>query len=361
MLAYGLRKTYCIIDHIGRILKIWFDILTPKQVLFFEPMIKQLQKSNKIFCTARNYREVTELAKIRKMKLVMIGRHGGSLKVDKLSASLKRTLLLTDKIQRFKPDLTISFCSPEAARISFGLGIKHIAFCDSPHAEAVMRLSIPLIQKLLIPWIIPKNEFTKYGISAKNIIQYKAIDASVIIRYNDYNINPIPKKKKNILIRLEEEQAAYIKKNRESTLTTVHEIVKKFDNHNVMILPRYHSQIAMLKRILGNKAKILDKVMDSKTLLQDTDIFVGSGGTMTAESALLGIPTISYNAVPNLIEKYLVRKKLAIRETNSKRIVLVIEKLLRSDNAQFKKNARSVIDSMEDPVKKLAQIIKMKD
>ena len=120
-------------------------------------MIKQLQKSNKIFCTARNYREVTELAKIRQMKIAMIGNHGGSLKIDKLNASLKRTLLLTDQIRRFRPDLTISFCSPDAARISFGLGIKHIAFCDSPHAEAVMRLSIPLIQKLLIPLIIPKS------------------------------------------------------------------------------------------------------------------------------------------------------------------------------------------------------------
>ncbi|WP_042683825.1 DUF354 domain-containing protein [Candidatus Nitrosotenuis chungbukensis] len=339
-------------------MKIWFDILTPKQVLFFEPMVRHLQKSNEIFCTARNYREVTELAKIRKMKIMMIGKHGGSLKADKLNASLKRTLLLTDKVRRFKPDLTISFCSPEAARVSFGLGIRHIAFCDSPHAEAVMRLSIPLIQKLLIPWIIPKNEFTKYGISAKNIIQYKAIDASVIIRYNDYNISSNPKQKKNILIRLEEEQAAYVQKNRTNALTIVREIVKKIGDHNVMILPRYDSQIATLKHVLGNRAKVLDKVVDSKILLRDTDIFVGSGGTMTAESALLGIPTISYNAVPNLVEKYLVRKKLAIRETKPKRIISAIEKILRSDNAHFKNRAKSVMDSMEDPVKRLGQIIK---
>ena len=58
---------------------------------------------------------------------------------------------LSRKIKAFSPDITISFCSPEAARISFGLGIKHVAFCDSPHADAVMRLTLPLIQKLLIP------------------------------------------------------------------------------------------------------------------------------------------------------------------------------------------------------------------
>ena len=63
--------------------------------------------------------------------------------------------------------MVVSFCSPETARISFGLGIKHIAFSDTPHADAVMQLTVPLIQKLLIPQIIPKNEFVKYGINKK--------------------------------------------------------------------------------------------------------------------------------------------------------------------------------------------------
>ena len=54
-------------------------------------------------------------------------------------------------IEKFKPDVTASFCSADAARISYGLQIKHVAFCDSPHSEAVMKLTMPLIQKLLIP------------------------------------------------------------------------------------------------------------------------------------------------------------------------------------------------------------------
>ena len=45
-----------------------------------------------------------------------------------------------------------------------------------------MRLTLPLINKLLIPKIIPKKEFTKYGINPKNIIPYNTIDASVIIQ-----------------------------------------------------------------------------------------------------------------------------------------------------------------------------------
>ncbi len=150
-------------------------------------MIKRLRKKHRVICTSRQYREVNKLAKMRKMNLIFVGRHGGSERSEKLKASLDRMNKLMKIIKKFSPDVAVSFCSPEATRVSFGLGIKHIAFCDSPHAEAVMKISVPLVDRLLIPWIISKKEFLKYGISAEKITSYKAIDASVIIKNKSNN------------------------------------------------------------------------------------------------------------------------------------------------------------------------------
>ena len=130
-----------------------------------------------------------------------------------MDASLSRSKLLVKKITKFSPDITLSFCSPEAARISYALGIKHICFSDSPHAENVMRLVVPLVQKLLIPWIIPKEKFTKFGINRNNIIQYKAIDAAIISKRKIKNIKKTVGKR-IILIRLEEDNASYSLKKR---------------------------------------------------------------------------------------------------------------------------------------------------
>ncbi len=323
-------------------------------------MIKKMQKNNTILCTSRNYREATHLAKLRKIRLSLIGKHGGQSKIGKLNAGLERTAGLTRQIQRFEPDLTVSFCSPEAARISFGLGIRHIAFCDSPHAQAVMRLSVPLVQKLLIPWIIPKKEFTRYGINERNIITYKAIDASVIVKQGKARIGPRKHGKKNILIRIEEAEAAYVQKNENRVLKIIEKISIGFPDANVMILPRYKSQILKLRRVLGKKTKILDRVVVGSSLLQDTDVFVGSGGTMTAEAALLGIPTISYDAVPNLVQDYLVRKRLVVLQSDPNKIVLTIDRMLRSDNKALQKNAKKILSSMEDPYKKLLEAIKIR-
>ncbi|HJN19595.1 MAG TPA: DUF354 domain-containing protein [Candidatus Nitrosopelagicus sp.] len=337
-------------------MKIWLDILTPKQILFFEPMIQRLKKNHSVLCTSRKYNQVTDLAKIRKQKLVIIGKHGGGEKHDKLNASLSRSKLLVKKISKFSPDITISFCSPEAARISYGLGIKHICFSDSPHAENVMRLVVPLVQKLLIPWIIPKKKFTKFGIDQNDIIQYKAIDAATISKRKIKNIKKTVGKR-IILVRLEEDEAAYSLKKR-PIIPIIKEILKEFSGQEIVIMTRYASQKKYLQQIFQKKIKILSKVVDSKLLLYNADIFIGSGGTMTAESALLGIPTISYDAVPNIIEDYLVRKKLVMREVNPKKMVSVMKKVFKSSNSRRKNRAKKMMSSMEDPYPILLKTMK---
>ena len=341
-------------------MKIWIDILTPKQLLFSEPIVEKLGKKHDLLCTSRDYEEVSKLAKIRDFNLIFVGKHGGGDKKTKLKASIDRMEKLSTKIRTFSPDIVISFCSPEAARIAFGLGIKHVAFCDSPHAEAVMRLTLPLIQKLLIPFTIPKKEFSKYGIDKKNIIQYKAIDAFVTIQRKIDQKAKLPFKnnnRKNILIRVEEEEASYTSKS-SKIIPIIKKIEREYENDNIVVLGRYTKQIKNLQKIIGKKVKIVKMTYDGKHLLKNTDIFIGSGGTMTAESALMGIPTISYNAVPNIIENFLVKKYLIRRETNPNKISNYIKKIFESTNNQNQERAERIRKQMENPIEKLIMIIK---
>ena len=323
-------------------------------------MIKRIKKNHTVLCTSRDYQQVMQLAKIRGLKLKIIGKHGGTKRHDKLNASLHRSKSLSLRIKQFSPDITVSFCSPEAARVSYGLGISHICFSDSPHATAVMRLVIPLVQKLLIPWIIPKKEFTKFGIDSKDIVSYRAIDAAIIAKRKISKNNKTRSKKnvrKIILVRVEEEYASYSTKRRPA-IPIIKEILKNFSNEEIVVMGRYSSQVKHLEQVFGKKIRVLNKVVDSKNLLENTDVFIGSGGTMTAESALLGIPTISYNAVPNIIEAYLVKKKLVIRKTNPKQIANSIEKILRSSNLGIKKRSKKMMNSMEDPYLTLVKTMK---
>ena len=79
-------------------LKIWIDILTPKQLLFSESIIEKLGEKHDILCTSRDYDEVSKLAKIRNFNLIFVGKHGVSERKTKLKASIGRIRKLTKKI-----------------------------------------------------------------------------------------------------------------------------------------------------------------------------------------------------------------------------------------------------------------------
>ena len=340
-------------------MKIWIDILTPKQLLFSEVIIKKLGKKHDFLCTSRRYEEVSKLAKIRNFDLKFVGKYGGGTKEGKFFAGVERIRILSNKIKQFSPDLVLSFCSPEAARISFGFGIRHIAFCDSPHAEAVMRLTLPLIDKLLIPKIIPKNEFVKYGINPENIIPYNTIDASVLIQRKIVEEKRLPfrvNSRKNILVRLEEEESAYAKKSNQSKII-LQKIVKDFPKENIVVLARYPKQIQKIEKIASENVRILGMSYDGKLLLKNADIFIGSGGTMIAEAAILGIPTISYNAVPNRIEKYLVKMALVKRIENADDIPNALRKILVEPSKKNTAKIKSLQKMRYDPIQKLIEVI----
>lgn len=319
-------------------------------------MIRRLRKEHMVLCTSRRYGEVTRLAKIRGDQMTLVGSFGGSTLRSKLEASIRRSKELLPTVTNFSPDVTVSFCSPEASRISFGLGIKHVGFTDTPYSP-VLRLCLPLLHSLLTPWLLSKTDMSRMGILRGNIIQYKAIDAAITLRASRVRPVRLPtsSNKKNILVRLVEEQASY------PTIThTMMPILQlcatEFADENIIVITRYPEQYRRFKEVLPD-TKIIRMSYDGRDLLDHTDVFVGSGGTMTAESALMGIPTISYSAAPNIVEQFLTKKGLAVRETDPSKVVLEIKRLLDEPRSVWQRRAKKVMDAMEDPYPRLLNIL----
>jgi predicted glycosyltransferase len=347
--------------------------------MFFKPAVDILKKqNNEVLCTSRNYREANELSKIKELDLVFVGSHGGADLYDKLYNSTSRILELSKIINNFSPELVISFSSPEASRVSYGLGVNHLGFNDSPHAEAVARLSLPFLTKLFTPSIIPLSSWMKYGISSKQIIRYNGLDpVAWLIRHDAYNFNKINSDngkigileklnidptKKTILIRLEESKASYItnKKLITQPLSLVDCIVKHFsEKNNIVILCRYVDQINDISRRFKNKAIVLTAVVDGLDLLKNIDVFIGAGGTMTAESALLGIPTISIAPVHFYVDDYLKKIGLIKRAFTVPRLLSAVNLFLNNghDCILLKEKARAILQTMEDPIEKMISYI----
>jgi hypothetical protein len=224
-----------------------------------------------------------------------------------------------------------------------------------------MRLTVPLVDKLLIPKHIPKKDFTKYGIDAKNIVQYNSLDEYLIVKGKTFH-NTVSKldfeNKKTILFRTYEAQAAYPSR-KVDTIAIVKKMATEFPDFNIIVLGRYYDEIKSLKKKLGKQIVVLDQVVDSGEILSLCDVFVGSGGTMTTEAVLRGVPTLSYNGVPNRDEEYLVKLGILTRAESLSKIVQVTHKLLNSDRKKLESKAKKLLNSMENPHDKLFNVIKL--
>jgi len=190
-------------------------MLTPKQVLFFEPFIENLrERGDDVRVTSRHYREAELMVRKRGLKVDFVGAHGGKNLSPKLLASIERMRLLQEMFDGDPPDFAVSFSSPEAARVAYGLGMMNVTVNDSPHATAVARLTLPLSDALLCPWIIPNEAWTRYGVSRGKIFHYKALDPFVWLKRRDLSNTDMPDldldySKGTIVLRLEESFALF--------------------------------------------------------------------------------------------------------------------------------------------------------
>ncbi|MFQ6095631.1 MAG: DUF354 domain-containing protein [Candidatus Bathyarchaeia archaeon] len=338
------------------------DILTPKQCMFLSKLCESLERrGHQVFKTTRRYREVVELLRRKGIDAAVVGRHGGGTLIGKLRANVQRTLGLMRVVDELKPDMAISFSSPEMARVAFGLGIPHVCISDSPHAEAVSKLTVPLSKVLFTPMVIPKRLWVRYGISSQDILQYNALDAWAWLKDFKPDAKVLEElhldvSKPILTFRTEETFAAYLlgKTKGASIVPVVERLIEDGGDYQIVIIPRYKGQIRSLKKAFKERVTVCESVIDGPSLLFYTTIFIGAGGTMSTEAALLGVPTLScYPGSPFMIEKYLIKKGLIIRENDPgnliKRILNMLKRvdLVKGSRAE---RAQRLVEGFEDPI-----------
>ena len=343
--------------------KAWFDILTPKQVLFFGPIIEELESAGvEVLATSRRYRELEPLAVRAGLKLQFVGERGGKGREEQLVAATKRQAEMIPLVKEFGPNVAVSLASGVCARIAFGFGVKHIAVNDSPHSEVAGRLSIPLSYHLLCPWVIPFGSWSRFGLQRRQITRYHALDPAVWLKRKPLD-GPIPrldKSKKTITVRLEESDAPYLAEAKASWKDALlGSLIDAFPNLNIVALCRYDYQVEEVKSKFGSKCIVPDQIVGGQQLLAKTDLFVGMGGTMNAEAALMGVPTISAFQGRLYTDAYLESVGLLVTALKAKELLRYSRRFLHGAfKKKYEKVAGRVLSSMEDPVPKISLFVK---
>lgn len=336
--------------------------MTPKQVLLFGPIIRELKASGaEILATSRRYREVGPLAERADLDLRYVGDRGTKGPADQLMAATRRQAEVIPLVQEFNPDIAVSLASAVCARVAFGLGIKHVAVNDSPHSEVAGRLSIPLSHHLLCPWVIPYKAWERFGIARDQVTTYRALDPAAWLKREPLR-GPVPRmdpKKNTIAVRVEESDAPYLARaDMTWTDRLLGALLEGFPDVNLVALCRYDFQVKEVRSKFGTRCIVPSEVVSGYDLLSMTDLFVGMGGTMNAEAALMGVPTISSFQGSLYTDTYLEKVGLLAKALTTTALLTHARRFLDDGyKAAYAKKAKRTLDSMEDPVPKIASFV----
>lgn len=332
---------------------IWFDLVTPKSVLFFRPIIEEIQnQGRKVLITARSsegYTEVIELLKLYKMEHVDRGEFGGAELHDKLRASIERQKSLMEFVSMYQINRLVCLCSVDANRVAFGLGIPIVNFYDIPLSDCETnfkkalpqaRLTLPLSSKVFKPFVVPDEIFLRFSLDDEQIFSYDFIDPLIWLE----NFTPDFKYVKNILksyaidyskplivIREEEYKSSYVDKKYPMLYEVLETIRIEFDA-NIIIIPRYES--AYLQHEFPFAIVIEEKIV-IQHLLAFADLFIGGGGTLNTEACYFKTPTISTRSFISHYDKYQIENGLMVWVETKEDLLTQIEQMLSKKRDSF--------------------------
>jgi len=273
-------------------MKIIFDLGHPAHVHYSHNCINILLESgHNILITARDKEMTKNLLEAYKHTYVITDKHRTGM-LNKGFGLLINDLKLLTVAKRFKPDIFVSFGSPYAAHVSRLLGVKHITFVDSEYVKINSLLTYPFSEVICTPTSFRQNlgprqkrfngflelsylhpKYFKPDPSVLSSLELKKNEKLFIIRFiswaatHDLHQSGIPNCNKLELI---------------EHLKHFGRVIISSESYLPPELECYRSTIPPEK---------------IHHLLAFADMYIGEGGTMATESAILGTPSILINSL----------------------------------------------------------------
>ena len=289
-------------------MKIWIDISNAPHINFFKYLIEDLEgEQNTIIVTCRPLSNTISLLNLHKIKYTTIGKHYGKNIFKKILGYPIRVFQLYAFLKKQKIDVAISqssFHSPLVARI---LNVPCIYLNDNEHAIGNIPAFI-CATKIMIPEYLNPKKVQKQGASLSKIISYPGIKEGIYL-WQNFNVKSDVDRgstiKRTIYIRPEPRTAQYYKGGENFLDKLIDDLKDKFP---IIILTRDNDQARHYKELNLVNVDVPSEAISFQKIVENCILFIGAGGTMTREMAVIGIPTISVYQDKLLdVDRYLIQ------------------------------------------------------
>lgn len=334
--------------------KIWIDLDNSPHVVFFKPIIDELEKRGySVVLTARDCFQTCGLADMYKFQYKRIGKHYGKHLFLKVTGLLLRALQLTPTAMKEKPALALSHGSRSQVLAAYLLKIPSIVIADYEHATMTTRPNW-----VIVPEVIPDDAIK---INKNHILKYPGIKEDVYVpdfAPDPTLINKLCINSKNIIvtIRPPATEAHYHNPQSEELFHAVMDFLGQREDVIMVLLPRNERQASQIKKMwlsMCEEGKIIipEKVVDGLNLIWNSDLVISGGGTMNREAAALGVPVYSiFRGKIGAVDRYLSENGRLTLIKNIEDIRTKITLVKREQQLAPKQKNNSALKSIVDGV-----------
>jgi len=295
-------------------MKIWIDIDNAPHVNFMEPIIKGFhRKGIETVVTARDYGQTVPLLRIKGIEFKGID---GDYSLPRVAYTFQRAYRLFKLLKNLDIDVGFSHGSRSMAIAGRMLRKKTVVTFDYEYVEH--KIFNLFSSKLLLPDVLKGDSLGDIGYNLEKIEFYSGYKEEVYLADHIFDESFLQKLKgdrKNIIIsaRPPATKSHYYSKEINQLFWETVKFVSKNPSVTVHIVPRYNdtiNEIEEISRKIGKNIIVLRKPVNGLDLLWYSDLFIGAGGTMNREAALLHTPSYSLFYKKGGIDKSLEEKGL---------------------------------------------------
>jgi hypothetical protein len=158
--------------------------------------------------------------------------------------------------------------------------------------------------KVILPVALKNEDFTKKWPLKSKVIFYPSVKEAIYLSQNPDLLKGLSQKKNKIYFRPEPWTAQYYDGPQNFFDNTLLNLLNEYD---VVVLPRDKSQAEHYTQDKFGRLTVAQKPLSLQNIISDCLLFIGAGGSMSRELAVMGIPVISiYQADLLCVDKYLV-------------------------------------------------------
>jgi predicted glycosyltransferase len=271
-------------------MKIWIDFINTPQVTFFIPFINDFRKNgHEVMLTCRNSGNTVSLLENTGFPFVIISEGAGRGMLQKLFFFSLRLIKLFRYVKKNKPDIAASqssFYQPVVARL---LRVPCLYTNDNEYARGNL-FGFLFACEVFLPKSLMGMSFVKRWPLKKKVFFYPSVKEAIYLSQQTFSDKTDHGKGTKIYFRPEPWSAQYYK----GPLNFFDDILIKLSlNYEVIVLSRDQKQCAHYLQEKFNNLKVLLSPLTLGEIANDCLLFIGAGGSMTREMAVLNIPVIS--------------------------------------------------------------------